>query len=290
MTYFLGIDVGTSSLKAGLWHVDGRLMARATQTYPTSRPAPTWAEQNPQDWWHALRDAVQHILQKSRVSPVDIAGIGIDSTGWTSVPVDKAGNPLYAAMLWQDRRAQHEAADLRAHPAAAQIVQLAANPIDEGYATAKALWLQTHCPEIYRQIDQFLIPSGFLVRRLTGRNSCDYTQAYAFHCFDVANARWDEDAANTLNLDLSTLPPLFASCDVVGAVTASAALEFGLAAGTPVIAGGMDAAVAALGSGVAHSGETADQGGTAFGMSIAVDQVIIEPRLIFSPHVIPGLY
>lgn len=290
MTYFLGIDVGTSSLKTGLWRADGHLAARAARSYPTNRPSPTWAEQNPLDWWKALCETVQQALHDGGVRASEIAGIGIDSTGWTFVPVDQAGVPLYAAPIWQDRRAQREAALLRQHPDAERLVQLSANPLDEAYATAKVQWLRAHHPDVYDRTDQFLISSGFLVRKLTDVNSCDHSQAYAFHCFDVRRARWDEAAADSLGIDLAKLPPLFPSCQVVGEVTASAAAETGLAAGIPVIAGGLDAAVGAFGSGVARAGLTADQGGTAFGLSIALDHVIVEPRLIFSPHVLPNLY
>lgn len=288
--YFLGIDVGTSSLKTGLWREDGQLAAHASQPYPTIRHAAEWAEQDPLDWWRALRDTVQRVLAASGVDASAIAGIGIDSTGWTFVPVDKAGEPLFAALTWQDRRATEQAAALRDHPQADWMVQLAANPLDEAYATAKIQWLRAHHPDIYRETDQFLISSGFLIRKLTDRNSCDYSQAYALHCFDVRRGVWNEQAADYLAIDLAKLPPLFASCAVVGEVTTTAAAELGLVAGIPVIAGGLDAAVGAFGNGVTRAGATADQGGTAFGLSIAVNQVIVEPRLIFSPHVVPGLY
>ncbi|MBK8033067.1 MAG: carbohydrate kinase [Chloroflexi bacterium] len=290
MKYFLGIDVGTSSLKTGLWREDGELAANASRPYPTVRLAPSWAEQDPLDWWRALTETVAQVLNKSGVRPAEIAGIGVDSMGWTFVPVDKAGEPLYSALTWQDRRAKEEAAALRAHPQADQLVHLNANPLDEAYSTAKVQWLKQYHPDIYAGADQLLIASSFLVRKLTDVNTCDYTQAYAFHCFDEWNLRWDEAAADLIGLDLAKLPPLYQSCAVVGEVTTRAAAELGLIAGIPVIAGGLDAAVGAFGNGVTRVGQTADQGGTAFGMSIAVDQVVVEPRLIFSPHVVPGLY
>ncbi|MCB9458459.1 MAG: FGGY-family carbohydrate kinase [Anaerolineaceae bacterium] len=290
MKTFLGIDVGTSSLKAGLRSEDGQLTVHASRPYPTQRQYPTWAEQNPMDWWQALIATVQEVLQTSGTQASDIAAIGIDSMGWTFVPVDKDGEPLYFAMTWQDRRATAEAAVLQALPEAERFIALNANPLDEAYSTAKVLWLKNHHPDVYAQTDQFLMCSSFLVRKLTGKNSCDYTHAYGYHCFDMTNLCWDEAAADSLGIDLAKLPPLYASCDVVGEVTSEAAAEVGLAAGIPVIAGGLDAAVGAFGSGVARKGTTADQGGTAFGLSIALDHVVVEPRLIFSPHVVPGLY
>ncbi len=288
--YFLGIDVGTSSLKTGLWRDDGELAANASQAYPTIRHAAAWSEQDPLDWWDALCATVRSVVKSAGIAPSQIAGIGIDSTGWTFVPVDKSGAPLFAAMTWQDRRATAEAAQLRAHPQADYVVNLSANPLDEAYTTPKANWLRAHHPDVYAQTDQFLFSSSFLIRMLTGQNSCDTTQAYGFHCFDVRQLRWDEQAADICGIEMEKLPPLYQSCAVVGEVTSSAAESVGLVAGIPVIAGGLDAAVGAFGNGVARVGTTADQGGTAFGLSIAVDQVIVEPRLIFSPHVVPGVY
>ena len=93
MKYFLGIDVGTSSLKTGLWREDGELAANASRPYPTVRLAPSWAEQDPLDWWRALTETVAQVLNKSGVRPAEIAGIGVDSMGWTYVPVDKEGEP-----------------------------------------------------------------------------------------------------------------------------------------------------------------------------------------------------
>jgi xylulokinase len=290
MPFFLGIDVGTSSLKTGLWRSDGHLAARASRSYPTHRPSAVRAEQNPLDWWQALCETVRQVLAEGGARADEIAGIGIDSTGWTFVPVDKAGQPLYPAMLWQDRRAVKEAAWLRALPKAEQLVHLSANRLDEGYATPKVLWLRAHHPELYTQIDQILFSSGYLVRKLTSVSICDYSQANGLHCFDMHHLRWDEQACEWLGVERDKLPPVVDSCRVIGEVTREAAGQIGLKPGTPVIAGGLDAAVAALGNGVARAGMTADQGGTAFGMSVAVDRVVIEPRLIFSAHVVPGLY
>jgi xylulokinase len=206
------------------------------------------------------------------------------------VPVDAAGEPLFPALIWLDRRAEAEAADLRALPEAAALVDLVANPLDAAYITPKLRWLRRQHPALYARTAQFLTSTGFIVHRLTGVFSCDYTQAYGFHCFDMRHERWDAAAADLLQIPRATLPPLFAPCARVGTVTAAAAALTGLAAGTPVIAGALDAAAGAFGSGVVRAGQTSDQGGTAFGLSLCVERVLVEPRLIFSHHVVPGTY
>jgi len=287
---YLGIDVGTSSTKVGLWRSDGALLAQASADYPLHRPQPTWAEMNPADWWRAVCSTTQAVLAQSGLDPHKIAGVGVDAMGWTLVPVDAQGEPLCAAPIWLDRRADDQARALRELPEADWLVDLVANPLDAAYLTPKLVWLREQQPEIYRRAAHFLDATGYIVHRLTGVLSCDFTQAYGYHCFDIRNERWDERAANVLQLPLEKLPRLHASGAIVGEISRAAAQATGLAPGTPVIAGCLDAAAGAFGSGVARAGQTADQGGTAFGFSLCTDHVVVEPRLIFSHHVVPGCY
>jgi xylulokinase len=169
-------------------------------------------------------------------------------------------------------------------------VELAANPIDAAYITPKLRWLRRHRPGVFDQARWYLTASGFLTARLTGEATCDLTQAYAFHCFDMHHDRWDEAAAASLGIPLDRLPPLRAIGEVAGGVTTAAAARTGLGAGTPVLVGGLDAAVGALGGGVTRPGQTQDQGGQAGGMGMSVASVVVEPRLILSHHVLAGQY
>ena len=206
------------------------------------------------------------------------------------VPVDASFRPLAPAMTWLDRRAEREAAELRAGRDAAWLVELAANPLDAAYITPKVLWLRTQQPAVFEATRWFLTASGFLTARLTGEATCDLTQAYGFHCFDIRRERWDEAAAAMLGIPLDRLPPLREAGDIAGGVAEAAAARTGLAPGTPVLVGGLDAAVGALGGGVTRPGQTHDQGGQAGGMGMSVTEVVVEPRLIFSHHVLGGQY
>ena len=126
--------------------------------------------------------------------------------------------------------------------------------------------------------------------RLTGEFTCDYTQAYGYHFFDLRRERWDPTAAALIGVPLDKMPTLKACTDIAGTITARAAAQTGLAAGTPVITGCLDAAAGALGAGVTRHGQTLDQGGQAGGMALSVEHVTVDPRLIFSHHVLPGQY
>ncbi len=289
-THILTIDIGTSSTKTVLWTLDGTVVAQASQAYPLERPEPVWAEIDADLWWRAACATIQRVLAESRLDPAAIAGVGVDGVGWTLVPVTSNGDPLRPAMIWLDRRAEVEAAQLREHPRAEALIDLDANPLDPAYITPKLLWLQSHEPEIAERAHQYLACTGFIVARLTGAFTCDYTQAYGYHFFDLRRERWSTDTARALSIPIEKLPPLSPCTDLAGAVTSSAAAVTGLRAGTPVIAGCLDAAVGALGSGVTRLGQTNEQGGQAGGMAVSLDRVVVEPRLIFSHHVLNGQY
>ncbi|MAU10612.1 MAG: carbohydrate kinase [Anaerolineaceae bacterium] len=290
MRYLITIDVGTSSTKTALWDVDGNTIAESSKPYPLDRPEPLWAEIDGMIWWQAIGDTVRQVMAKSDVSPHDISGIGVDGVSWTLIPVDGQVTPLHPAMIWLDRRSTEQAQWLKSLPAADQLVQLNGNRLDEAYITSKLLWLKQHHPEIFDRAHQFLDATGFITAKLSGEFICDYTQAYGYHFFDVSNLCWDAPAADTIGIPLGKMPRLCASTEVVGTLTPQAAEHLGLHAGVPIIAGCLDAAAGALGAGVTRPGYTNEQGGQAGGMAVSLDHVVIEPRLIFSPHVVPGQY
>jgi xylulokinase len=288
--YILTIDVGTSGTKTAVYTTTGAFIAETTYTYALLRPHPLWAEIDAGIWWQAVCATVPQVLAEGGVAPHDVVGIGVDGVGWTLIPVDERANPLAPAMIWLDRRAAAETEWLNALPEAAQLVNLVANPLDAAYITPKLLWLQRHQPHIFASAHKFLAATGFIVARLTGEFTCDYTQAYGYHFFDIVQERWSDWALARLGLPPDKMPRLCASTDVAGTLTRLAAAQTGLTPGIPVIAGCLDAAVGALGAGVTRPGQTNEQGGQAGGVGISLEQVVVEPRLIFSHHVLPGQY
>ncbi len=288
--YILTVDVGTSSTKTSLWTEAGQLMVHASMDYGLNRPEPLWAEIEGDTWWRAVCTTIQNVLMKSGVAADSIAGIGVDGVGWTLIPVDSAGDPLFPAMIWLDRRAEKETSWLKSLPVAERLINLNANPLDAAYITPKLIWLKNNHLEIFESAHKFLEATGFIVSRFTGKFVCDYTQAYGYHFFDIRNEKWDPAAAQKCGIPIEKMPKLFRSADIVGTVTEKAAAQTGLKPGIPVIAGVLDAVVGALGSGVIRPGQTNEQGGQAGGVGISLDHVLVEPRLIFSHHAIPGQY
>jgi len=287
-TYLLGIDVGTSACKVALFRTSGQVAAQEMCVYPVFYPKAGWAEQNPEDWWVGVCTSLRAVLRQSGIDPADISAIGVDGQSWSAVAVDAAGSVLCNTPIWTDTRARDECEQIRARIQDAALFAVCGNPIQPSYTLPKILWYQNHMPDVYRQAEYILQSNSFIVMRLTGEVTQDRSQGYGLCCYDMKHGRWDMAVAKELGVRPELLPPLFDCHQVVGRVTDAAAKLTGLAAGTPVVAGGLDAACGTLGAGVCSAGEAQEQGGQAGGMSLCIDHYAADPRLILSAHVIPG--
>lgn len=285
--YLIGIDIGTSACKVALFDRGGHVLAAANGEYPVYYPEEGWAEQNPEEWWSAVCEAVRQVIRKADIRPEEIAGVGIDGQSWSAIAIDKGGKVLANTPIWMDTRAQSICDRLNEEIGEEEIFRIAGNSLQPSYTTAKILWYKENLPEVYSKIDKILQSNSFIAFKLTGQVSQDLSQGYGLHCFDMRKGKWDEAMCKKLGIPMSFLPEIV-SCDhVVGTVTKKAAEECGLAVGTPVVAGGLDAACGTLGAGVIHPGETQEQGGQAGGMSICLDEYKADPCLILGFHVVP---
>lgn len=288
--YLLGIDIGTSACKVAVFDRKGQVAAQAAGEYPVYYPREGWAEQNPEEWWEAVCRAIRKALESGEIDPMEIAGVGIDGQSWSAIAIDKEGKVLTNTPIWMDTRAQTICDRLNKEIGCDTIFQVAGNSLQPSYTTAKILWYQENMPEIYNKIDKILQSNSFIAFKLTGAVTQDVSQGYGLHCFDMRKGDWNEEMCEKLGIPMNFLPSIV-SCDhVVGTVTEKASRECGLAPGTPVVAGGLDAACGTLGAGVIHPGETQEQGGQAGGMSICMDTYKADPRLILGYHVVPGMW
>lgn len=287
-SYLLGVDIGTSSCKVALFEDTGRLAAQALREYPVRYPHPGWAEQDPEDWWHAVATAIQAVLAESDVDPDQIAGIGVDGQSWSAIAVDREGRVLAPTPIWTDTRARAECEALRREVPEAELFALCGNPLQPSYTLPKILWYKNHLPQVYRQAAHILQSNSFLVYRLTGAVTQDLSQGYGLCCFNMRSGQWDMAMARRLGIRPELLPEIYPCHQVVGGVHAEAARLTGLCEGTPVVAGGLDAACGTLGAGVISPGQTQEQGGQAGGMSLCMDGYAADPRLILGFHVVPG--
>ena len=286
----LGIDIGTSACKAAVFGRDGEVVAQTAEEYPVSYPKPGWAEQDPELWWQAVCAALRRLTDEGRFSADEIAGVGVDGQSWSAIAVDRAGRVLCPTPIWMDTRAQGICDSLRGRYGEERFFSVSGNPLSPSYTMPKVLWYKEQLPGVYAETDKILQSNSFIAFRLTGEISQDVSQGYGWACFDMARGAWDEALCREAGLRPELLPPLAACSEVVGRVTAAAARQTGLREGTPVVAGGLDAACGTLGAGVIRPGETQEQGGQAGGMSICMDVCRADRRLILGAHVVPGLW
>lgn len=284
----LGIDIGTSACKIAVFERDGKVISTASGEYKVYYPKPGWAEQDPEDWWSAVCRAVKQALEEGKVSPQEIEGVGIDGQSWSAIAVDHTGKVLTNTPIWMDTRAKDICEECNEKIGEDRIFALAGNSLQPSYTTAKILWYQREKPEIYAQTAKILQSNSFIAWKLTGQMTQDISQGYGLHCFDMHTGQWDAQMCREFGIPESLLPDIYPSHAVIGRVTREAAEMCGLLSGTPVVAGGLDAACGTLGTGVIHPGETQEQGGQAGGMSICTDTYQADPRLILGFHVVPG--
>ena len=286
----LGIDIGTSACKAAVFGEDGKVVAQTAAEYPVSYPRPGWAEQDPELWWQAVCAALRRLTGSGAFDPSEVAGVGVDGQSWSAIAIGREGRVLCPTPIWMDTRAGDVCAAMRETVGEDRLFAVSGNPLSPSYTMPKVLWYKEHCPEVYEKADKILQSNSFIAFRLTGEVSQDPSQGYGWACWDMARGAWDEDLCRELGVRTSLLPPVAACSEAVGRVTEEAARLTGLPEGTPVVAGGLDAACGTLGAGVLHPGQTQEQGGQAGGMSICMDVCRADRRLILGAHVVPGLW
>jgi xylulokinase len=286
----LGIDIGTSACKAALFGLDGQALAQSTQPYITYYPEPGFVEQNPNDWWNAVAIAVHELLQSEKFSKEQIAGIGIDGQSWSAIPVDRQGQVLYNTPIWLDTRSADIARDVMQRLGFERIFSVSGNAFEPTYSMPKMLWFKQHKPDVYQRTYQFLQSNSFIAMKLTGVFTQDLSQGYGVQAFDIKTGSWDDQLCAEIGVDRTKLPQIYPCHSVIGELTSAAAEATGLAVGTPVVAGGLDACCGTLGAGVYEAGQTQEQGGMAGGMSICVNRPLSHPKLILGFHVVPGVW
>lgn len=280
----LGIDIGTSACKVALFDLDGKVITHKSKSYSVYYPQKGWAEQNPVEWWEAVAYCIKEIT--SAYDPSKIQGIGIDGQSWSAITVDEKRNVLCNTPIWMDTRSSEICNRVKAEFGEHPFFDICKNPFEPTYTLPKIMWYKENLPDVYEKTDKILQSNGYIAMMLTDNISCDYSQGYGLQCYDVSNNKWDMSVMEKLGLRTDILPELCHCHKVVGTVTEKASKETGLAVGTPVVAGGLDAACGTLGAGVIEHGQTQEQGGQAGGMSICQDTPIGHKALILSNHVV----
>lgn len=285
----LGIDIGTTAAKAALFGVDGRLQAVGSAEYPLYHIRPGWVEQQPEEWWQATVSAIRQALAQVEQGAVRIAGICVSAQAPTLIALDADGQALRPALIWMDRRAEAEVAELEALLGAEHIYRVTGNRPDAFYVASKHRWYMKHEPELLARTRTFVQITGYINYRLTGLMSLDTAHAALLQLRDYASGAWSADIMAACGVEPHHFPEARPAHETLGGVSAAAAEVTGLRMGTPVMVGTVDGAAAALEAGAAGAGVAAEMTGTSTVMIMPNNTGVTESAFIAMPHALPGI-
>lgn len=284
--FLLGIDVGTTGCKTELFDENANSKAKAYQDYPITHPEIGWAEENPEEWWEAVVNNTRNVLKASNVNPGQIKGLAISCTN-ACVPVDKKGNALRNAIMQIDRRTVPQAERIKRN-LGEEIFDITGNRVAPGSFSAPIiLWIKEKEPRIFEETYKFMVPTGFIVQRLTGKFTVDWSRGATTLLFGIRNKEWSEKLCSKMGIPLEKLPSTSPSWQVVGEVTERAAKITGLKEGTLVIAGCMDTVAAAVGSGALRGGDMFCIIGSVARMCAILDRPFFDKRFLNTCHATP---
>lgn len=283
----LGIDIGTTSVKVAILDDQGTICATASRGYPTEFGECGVAEQDPDDWWNAMRGALSDAFLASTVKGKDIRAIGVSGHAPSALAVDANTNALHPAIIWMDQRAEREANELREIWREDGLLSVVGNQADPYFGLPKLLWLKRAAPDIFRRARSFLQAHSYIVARLTGVMTLDPTTASLLLLFD-AKTSIVTSLAEKLQFPLERLPPLFEPRTPVGSVSRGAAGILGLPPGTPVVAGAIDAATAALSASILEAGQAFEMSGESSGIGVCVSGATFSSKLVRFRHLFPN--
>lgn len=249
---YIGVDLGTSAVKLLLLDSDGRILRMASREYALSLPRTGWAEQDPEEWFDRTVDGLKELLSDCDRCRVEGIGIGGQMHGLVALDADDC--VVRPAILWNDGRASAETEYLNSVIGRDKLSEWTANIAFAGFTAPKILWMQRNEPELWARVRKIMLPKDYLVHRLSGAFSTDFSDASGTLLLDVRNRRWSSEMMGVCNVTEDMLPKLFESHQVVGNLREDVAREVGLSPGVRVVAGAGDNAAAAVGTGTVGEG------------------------------------
>ncbi len=286
--FLLGVDVGTQATKGVVVRPTGEIVAVAGEEYGVLHPQPLWAEQWPDVWLQAVCSTIRNLLVKAQIKPREVVGLCISGLyGGSGVPLDARMQPVRPCIIWMDRRATAEVEWIKGNVDLEKLFYITGNWVDSYFGYTKILWIKRHEPEKWRRISLFLPPNSYINFRLTGQIAIDHSSAGNLGgVYDIRGHAWSEVMAQELGIPLELMPQkIVSSSDVIGEITEVGARLTGLATGTPVLAGGVDAPMATLAAGALCDGDNVAMMGTSTCWGVIHGGERFARELVSMPHV-----
>jgi xylulokinase len=292
MDLLLAIDAGTTSVKAGLFAPDGRMLALRREEYQLDTPSVERAQLDPQKYWQACVRTVRQVVEEAGVRPEQIRALGVSSQGETTITLDREGQAIYPAMVWLDNRAVDQAAAL-AKKFSDQVYDVCGvQELIPTWTACKLLWLRENEPQVFARAWKFMLVQDFLIYRMTGRAVTDGSVACTSALYDIRNHVWWPEMLAAVGVEAERLPEIIQPGSQVGRLTAQAAEALGLSPETLVVDGGMDQSTGAIGAGNISPGIISESTGAALGIHATIPSPALDPQKMIPVcyHSLPGKY
>ena len=288
MVYIAALDLGTTGCRTFIFDISGSIIASDYQEWESIYPSPSYVEQDANSWWQSINKTIESAIKKSGIDQSEIVSLSVTNQRETIVPVDKEGNPLHNALVWQDRRTTKQVEFIAQKVGADKIYKTTGLTIDPYFSATKILWFKDNKPEIYKQTHKFLLVSDFIIHKLTGQFVTDHSNASRTMLFDINKLKYSEEIASELEIDLDKMPDAIESGVDIGEITADTAFD----QKTLVITGAGDQQSAALGVGVVSPGEIKCTTGTGSFLLAFLEKPNFDPqkRVLCSCHAVPGTW
>ncbi|MFS0560403.1 xylulokinase [Terribacillus sp. 179-K 1B1 HS] len=256
MKYVIGIDIGTSAVKALLLNKAGEVCLEETMTYPLIQMKSGYSEQDPEEWVRKTISALQSLIGRFDERIEDIEGISFSGQMHGLVLLDGNGNVLRDAILWNDTRTTKQCEEIYNKISKEKLLTITKNPALEGFTLPKLLWVKENEPELFRKASTFMLPKDYVRYRMTGHIATEYSDGAGTLLLNINEKTWSLEICEDVGISPALCPPLVESQDCVGTLTPAFASESGLSPATKVFAGAADNACGAIGSGILKKGET----------------------------------
>jgi xylulokinase len=288
--YVLGIDLGTSSVRALLARLDGQGLTAARHPYPLLMPKAGWAEQDPETWWLATKLSVREVLAVAGVGPEEVIGIGLSGQMHGLVVMDGNGHAIRPAIVWLDKRSSSQCLELDSKIGRGDLYRLTGMRAASGIYGSSLLWLKENEPDVYKKAQVALFPKDYIRFRLTGHLGSEPTDASGSLLFDIRRRTWATSLIERIGIRHEMLPKMNEPTAIAGELITAVAHELGLAPGTPVAVGGGDQAMGVIGSGLDAPDQVVCAIGTGGQVVAVLDKPIVEPELGLQVmcHVVPS--
>ncbi|MBR1759534.1 MAG: hypothetical protein IJ744_12595 [Lachnospiraceae bacterium] len=293
MNCYLGVDIGTTNLKAAVFTVEGEMLAFSSAPNINHHPRPDYGEFDMEEIWAGLCKCIREVVDL--VGAERIKGVGVSSMAESGVPLDADGNVLYPMIAWYDNRTEPQMEELGRNLGRREIYQITGQNLGPKFGLCKMMWIRENHPEALEQMAHWLSTEDYIIYRLSGEFATDYTMAGRTMAFDVTKLSWSEKMLSQAGVSPEVMPRAYPGGAKVGEVHEKAAGETGLLPGTAVVTGGHDHCCAAVGINIFEDGAVLDSMGTAETLMIATDQLMLndlsfEKSYTVYPHCGKRLY